>query len=321
VIAAAAAEERKEIMEAKICRGSWCLAFGFDPMPSLEQVVKVLSAFEYDGIELAGFFDHATVERYPDAASREQLAQWITDEHGLELVGYAPGPYGDFGRLPWATGDDDVMTAYDGFFEEHLRFCVDTGIPSMRVDPGDFGPLPRDADYDAVWDRVVTTFRKHAERGAEEGVLMLWELESGQVFVKPSEAVRLLDDVGHDNLKLMYDVGHVEACCVLAHNQVQPHERLEGGQVEFTRMMSGKIGHMHVCDTDSNTWHNAFGTHLGIGKGVVDFDALIPAVVEAGYASPWWSVDAIPMTNESWADTWGDRISLSALLDKHVRNR
>ena len=65
---------------------------------------------------------------------------------------------------------------------------------------------------------------------------------------------------------------------------------------------------MHVCDTDSNTWHNAFGTHLGIGKGIVDFDALIPAVVDAGYTSKWWSVDAIPMTAETWADTWTDRI-------------
>ncbi len=307
-------------MEAKICRGSWCLAFGFDPVPSLEQVVKVLSAFGYDGIELAGFFDHATVERYPDKESRRKLADWITSEYGLELVGYAPGPYGDFGRLPWASGSDDVVAEYERFFDAHLQFCVDTGIPAMRVDPGDFGPLPRDADYDNVWDRVVTIFRKHAERGQEVGVQMLWEVETGQVFVKPSEAVKLLEDVGHDNLKLMYDVGHVEASVVLAHNQLQPHEKLAGGQVEFVQMMAGKIGHMHVCDTDSNTWHNLFGTHLGIGKGIVDFDALIPAVVASGYTSPWWSVDAIPMTAESWADTWSDRITLDALLGKHVRN-
>lgn len=308
-------------MEAKVCRGSWCLAFGFDPVPTLDQVVKVLSAFEYDGIELAGFFDHATIERYPDQASRKKLAQWITDEHNLELVGYAPGPYGDFGRLPWATGSDEVVGEYEKLFEDSLQFCVDVGIPSMRVDPGNFGPLERDADYDKAWDRVVTMFQRHAQRGREEGVLMLWELESGQIFVKPSEAVKLLDDVGDDNLKLMYDVGHVEACAVLAHNQVQPQERLAGGQLEFVEMMKGKIGHMHVCDTDSNTWMNAFGTHLGIGKGNVDFDALIPAVVDAGYTSKWWSVDAIPMNADSWADTWSDRISLNALLDKHVRNR
>ena len=108
-------------MEAKICRGSWCLAFGFDPMPTLEQVVKVLSAFGYDGIELAGFFDHATVEKYPDEASRKKLAQWITEEHGLELVGYAPGPYGDFGRLPWATGSEEVLAEYETCFEAYLQ--------------------------------------------------------------------------------------------------------------------------------------------------------------------------------------------------------
>jgi sugar phosphate isomerase/epimerase len=291
-----------------------------DPIPSLEQVVDVLSAFGYDGIELAGFFDHATIEKYPDAASRKKLVDWLSSK-SLEIAGYAPGPYGDFGRLPWATGGDDVVAAYEKFFDDHLQFCVDCGITAMRVDPGDFGPLPREADYAKTWDRVVTTFRSHAEKGAEAGVTMLWELESGQLFVKPSEAVKLMNDVGHDNLQLMFDVGHVEACCVLAHNQVQPAERLKGGQVEFVKMMAGKIGHMHVCDTDSNTWHNAFGTHLGIGKGVVDFDALIPAVVDAGYTSKWWSVDAIPMTAETWADTWSDRITLDALLDKHVRSR
>jgi sugar phosphate isomerase/epimerase len=307
-------------MEAKISRGSWCLAFGMDPVPSLEQVVDVLSAFGYDGIELAGFFDHATIAKYPDAASRKKLVEWISSKN-LEIAGYAPGPYGDFGRLPWATGGEDILAEYEKFFEDHLQFCVDCGITAMRVDPGDFGPMARDVDYDKTWDRVVTTFRKHAERGAEAGVTMLWELESGQYFVKPSEAVKLLEDVGHDNLQLMFDVGHVEACCVIAHNQVQPQERLEGGQVEFVKMMAGKIGHMHVCDTDSNTWHNAFGTHLGIGKGIVDFDALIPAVVDSGYTSKWWSVDAIPMTAETWADTWTDRMTLDALLDKHVRNR
>ena len=65
-------------MEAKISRGSWCLAFGMDPVPSLEQVVDVLSAFGYDGIELAGFFDHATIEKYPDAASRRKLVDWLS---------------------------------------------------------------------------------------------------------------------------------------------------------------------------------------------------------------------------------------------------
>lgn len=303
---------------AKICRGTWCVAFGMEHIPTLDQALKVLSAFDYDGVELGGFFDHATVERFPDAASRKQLAEQVASL-GLEVAGYAPGPYGDFGRLPWATGGDDVVAAYDRFFEDHLRFCVEVGSPAMRVDPGDFGPLAREVDYDRTWDRVVTTFRKHAERGRQEGVLMLWEYETGQVFVKPSEVKRLLEDVGDENLKLLYDVGHVEAGAVLAHNQVQPVEKLEGGQVEFIELVAGHIGHVHLCDTDSNTWGNAFGTHLGFGKGVIDFDAVIPALLKAGYAGDWWAVDAIPMTSDTWADTWDGRFWLDAALDKHVR--
>ena len=303
--------------EAKICRGSWCMGFGFVQPATLEQVVKVLSAFGYDGIEVAGFFDHATVERYPDRESRRKLADWIRS-HDLELVGYAPGPYGDFGKFPWATGGDDVLQGYLDLFEQSIQFAVDCGIPSMRVDPGDFGPLARDADYDRAWDRVVTTFRSHAERGRELGVKILWELETGQIFVRPSEAVKLLDDVGDDNLQLMFDVGHVQAACVLGHNQVQPVERLEGGATEFARLMKGKIGHVHLCDTDSNTWQNAFGTHLGIGKCVIDFDELMPALADS-YDGEWWSVDAIPMTTESWTDTWNDRFTLDELLDKYVR--
>jgi sugar phosphate isomerase/epimerase len=302
---------------AKISRGTWCLGFGFDPPATLEQVVKVLSAFGYDGVELAGFFDHATVERYPDKESRKKLADWI-HSYDLELVGYAPGPYGDFGKFPWATGGEDAVKGYQELFDASLQFCVDCGIPAMRVDPGNFGPLPRDADYAAAWDRVVNTFRAHAERGQEVGVKMLWEPETGQVFVKPSEIIKLVEDVGHPNLQIMFDVGHIEAACVLGHNQVQPVEQFEGGTVGFARALKGKIGHAHVCDTDSNTWHNAFGTHLGIGKGVIDFDQLIPALAES-YDGDWWSVDAIPMTAESWADTWSDRFTLDALLDKHVR--
>ena len=305
-------------MEAKISRGSWCLGFGLPQPATLEQVVKVLSAFGYDGIELAGFFDHATPERYPDKESRKELVDWI-GSHELEIVGYAPGPYGDFGKYPWATGGDDAVAGYQKLFDDSLQFCVDCGIPAMRVDPGDFGPLPRDADYGRAWDRVVTTFKDHAARGREMGVKMLWEYETGQIFVKPSEALKLLDDVGDPNLQLMYDVGHVQAGCVLGHNQVQPVERLEGGAVEFAQKLKGKIGHVHVCDSDSNTWQNAFGTHLGIGKGVIDFDELIPALADS-YDGEWWSVDAIPMTPESWADTWSDRFALDALLDRHVRN-
>src|SRR5918994_209966 len=91
-------EEEGMTRTAKVCRGSWCMAFGFEKMATLEQVAEVLSAFGYDGIELGGFFDHATVERFPDKESRMKLKNWL-DSRKLEIAGIAPGPYGDLFRL------------------------------------------------------------------------------------------------------------------------------------------------------------------------------------------------------------------------------
>ena len=304
--------------EAKICRGTWCMAFGFDPMASMEQVCKVLSAFEYDGVELGGFFDHCTVERFPDKASRQKLKKWINDDLGLEIAGIAPGPYGDLFRLPWATGDDAVYDEYIQYFESYLQLAADMEIPGMRVDPGAAGPLAYGSDYDAVWERVVKTFQHHAERGQEHGVVMLWELESLQPFNKPSETVKMLNDVGHPNFKIMYDTGHFQACGVIGHNHVQPPETLNN-QLDFIRMLpAGSIGHIHLCDTDMNTHLNMFGTKSNFGEGIIDYAELMPVLAEV-YDGVWWAVDSIPMGPKAWEDTWTGRIKLNEMLDTYVR--
>jgi sugar phosphate isomerase/epimerase len=288
--------------DIKVCRGSWCMAFGFDRMASLDQVIAVLSAFGYDGIELGGFFDHATIERYPDKASRRRLAEQL-EAAGLEPAGLAPGPNGDLGRLPWSTAGGEVLEEYKRWFGKYLDLAADLEIPAMRIDPGAVGPLPYDADYDEVWDRVVTTFREHAELGEQVGCRMLWELESGQPFNHPSEVIRLLDDVDHPNFKLLYDTGHFHACCVLGHNQVQPAETLDGGQIELIRKLKGRIGLVHLCDTDGNVALNYFARKLGFGRGIIDFEKLIPELTEV-YDGEWWSVDSIPMSSDAWADSY-----------------
>jgi sugar phosphate isomerase/epimerase len=305
--------------EAKVCRGTWCMAFGFEPkVATMEQVCTVLSAFDYDGVELGGFFDHCTVERFPDRASREKLRSWIVDDLGLEIAGIAPGPYGDLFRLPWATGSQEVYDEYIKYFEGYLELAADMGIPGMRVDPGAAGPLPYDADYDEVWDRVVRTFQHHADRGKEYGVTMLWELESLQPFNKPSETVKMLGDVGHSHFKLMYDTGHFQACSVIGHNHVQPAETLPS-QLDFIRMLpAGSIGHIHLCDTDMNTCLNMFGTKSNFGDGIMDFTELVPLLANA-YEGVWWAVDSIPMGSKAWSDTWDGVITLNGLLDQYVR--
>lgn len=299
----------------KVYMESWSFTFGFDRPASLEQVIAVLSAFGFDGISIgAGFANnHAPVDRFPDKASRAGLVE-LVHAHNLEVAGYAPDPY----CMPWATGGETVLTAYTKYFDDSLSMASDLGAPIMRVDSGSFGPLPRDADYYAVWDRVVTTFTRQAQQAADEGIVLVWEPDTGQVFAKPSEILQLVTDVGSENFKVSYDFGHGQAIAVMGHNQLQPVEQLKGGQIELITMLSGHIGDVGISDTDNNTWSNLFGNHLGLGRGVLDFEAILPAIIESGFRGPWWGLDVIPLGPIAWTDAWNGLPIVRDLLKRHL---
>lgn len=298
----------------KIYMGSWCFTFGFERPASLETVIKVLSAFGFDGISIgAGFSDHAPVERYPDQASRRQLVE-LVHSHNLEIAGYAPDPY----SMPWATGDEAVLAEYTKYFDDSLSLASDIGAPLMRVDPGSFGPLARDADYDGIWARVVSTFQRQAKQAADAGVLLVWEPETGQVFVKPSEILQLLKDVGSENFKISYDFAHAQAIAVLAHNQSQPLEQLEGGQIQFIDKLRGHIGDVGINDNDNNTYSNLFGSHLGLGRGLLNIDSIVGSLVDSGFRGPWWGLDVIPMSPIVWTDAWNGLPVARDVIQRHL---
>ena len=232
------------------------MAFGFDPPAALDEVLPVLGAWGYDGVELGGFFDHATVERYPDKASRKKLKEHI-DSLGLEIAGIAPGPYGDLFRLPWATGSQEVYDEYISYFESYLQLAADMESQACASTPGLRGcrTTPSTTRSGTGSCGRSSTMRRRAPRSAAS---CSGSWESLQPFNKPSETVKMLNDVGNSNFKLMYDTGHFQACGVIGHNHVQPAETLPN-QIEFIKMLPGSIGHMHMCDTDMNTHLNMFG--------------------------------------------------------------
>ena len=156
---------------AKVCRGSWCMAFGFDRR--WRRSIRSRRCCRHStttAIEVGGFFDHVTVERFPDKASRTKLKKWLNDDLDLEIAGIAPGPYGDLFRLPWATGSQEVYDEYLKYFDSYIELAADMEIPGMRVDPGARGPIPYDADYDEIWDRVVRDVPAPRRRAARRSV-------------------------------------------------------------------------------------------------------------------------------------------------------
>jgi sugar phosphate isomerase/epimerase len=88
-------------------------------------------------------------------------------------------------------------------------------------------------------------------------------------------------------------------CSVVAARQAEPKETLAGGAVEFIGMLKGRIGHIHLIDSDETLHDNETSTHAPFGTGVLNFDLLVPAILAAGYTSPWWGIDLC-----FWPEAW-----------------
>jgi len=285
-----------KIKKPKISIGSWAYAIGpyaDHPVP-LKEVAKRLAKLKFDGVELGGFKPHAHPDLYPTKSDRKKLMDMLK-ENKLEVPAYAA----DLWSLPFAEGDSKIVNQYRDTFDECLQFCVDCGIKAIRVDTVTGTPFPEKFDYKSTWNRVVNMFRECADKAAKVNVLVIWEFEPGFIFNKPHEVIDLTDEVNRPNFKVLFDTCHAHMCSVLTAKQTPPLDKLKDGEVEFANLLKGKIGHVHLIDSDNTLHDNETSTHAPFGKGVLNFETLLPVIVEAGYDSEWWSIDLC-----YWSNAW-----------------
>jgi sugar phosphate isomerase/epimerase len=104
-------------------------------------------------------------------------------------------------------------------------------------------------------------------------------------------------------------------CAVVGAKQYGEKEVLKGGQEEFYRMVKGMIGDVHIIDSDNTLHDGETSTHAPFGTGYINFEKVIPAIVEAGYSSPWWTIDLCFWPN-AWEITEDSKKYLDSLFKK-----
>jgi sugar phosphate isomerase/epimerase len=295
----------------KLSIGSWAYAFGpyeKDPVP-FDAVCARLGELGYDGIEVGGFRPHVHPDDYPSKADRDGLCKLIADA-GLEVSGAAIDFWSEPGPGTDAAQEND---AYFKLFQKNLQYAVDLGAPSIRVDTVS-PPAPIEGTDDATaWKRITEVWRRCAQLASEAGIKMVWEFEPGFKFNKPSEIVRMVDDVAHPNFSVLFDTCHAYMCGVVGARQEGTKETLKGGLVEFTELLKGKIGHAHVIDSDGTLHGDETSTHRPFGEGNIDFDEIIPAIEAAGYHDKWWTIDLC-----FWPEAWEVTENAKKFLAKYM---
>lgn len=301
----------------KLSIGSWAYTFGpyeDHPVP-FDTVVKTLSELGFDGVEVGAFTPHIHPEGYPMKKDRDAV-KGLMDFYGLGISGVVPDFWGTPGP---GTDEAEEGDMYFNLFKKNLQLCLDLGAKMIRVDtvsPPDTG-VP-DVDPKVVWDRIAKLWNRCAQVAEENGVLVAWEFEPGFMYNKPSEVVQMVEDVNHPNFTVMFDACHAHMCSVVAARQQGTKETLKGGAVEFAEMLKGKIGHVHLIDSDETLHGEETSTHRPFGEGVLNFDEIIAAIMEAGFKGEWWTID-LCFWAEAWDVTAAAKEFLTPYMEKYGR--
>lgn len=296
----------------KISLGAWAFSFGpyaEHPIP-FETVARRCSETGYNGIEICGFPPHVTLESFPTAASRKEVVRLLSDL-GLGISGYSP----DLSEINPVSPDNHA--SYLECFRRNIGMCADLGSPMIRVDSGAApGSIP-DQEYESAFHRTSALWSECAEIASASNVRLAWEFEPGFAFNKPGEVVRMHQEVRHPNFFVLFDTAHAWMCAVAGARQHEPKDVLIGGVPELLDKLQGRIGAVHIIDSDGTLYHGETSTHRPFGQGKIDFNRLAPRLLGLSNID-WWTID-LCFWPGAWEMVEPSRRFVADLLARHAQ--
>jgi sugar phosphate isomerase/epimerase len=298
-------------MKRRLSIGSWAYIFNQEkPTNDFHQIVHMLHDMGYEGVELGGFKPHPGPDTCDTREKRQALRKLVKD-HGLEFSGLAADLWSE--KLISVEDSGPYIAA----FAKNLFFAEDLGIKTIRVDTVEPITVMKEKNLDPklVMDRVVRAFDLCSKLAANRGIDICWEFEPGFPLNKPSEILELVqrvrDDGKNPNFGVLFDSCHAYMCAVVGANHVGDKETLPGGELELLEKLKGKITHVHLIDSDGTLNEHNTSTHNPFGTGKLNFDKLIPAMMNCGVPHDWWCVDLC-----FWPNAWEVTADSKRFLDK-----
>jgi sugar phosphate isomerase/epimerase len=241
----------------KISYNSWAYSsfFVWVPAYTLDDTIKRLAGMGYDGIEIGAGAPHAWPAHL--TADRRKEVKELLDEHGLALSSMLPAPSGGPGNNPVSPMVEERKGTIE-HYKELVELTAEWGGSTLIYLPGWMvhGTTRREA---LKWTTAALT--EIAEHAGEHGVTMVIEPTSHDTNLCESaeDAIELMEDVGSEAVKLMFDTFHV-----MYRREVM---------TDYVERMGADLRHMHISDND----------RLPPGAGIGDFPALIDALIDVGF--------------------------------------
>ncbi|WP_424765607.1 sugar phosphate isomerase/epimerase family protein [Paenibacillus sp. sgz302251] len=225
------------------------------PSYPLEEVIRRLASFGYDGIEIGCASPHA----WPETVSPERRKQILSllKQEKLAVSSLLPAPGGGPGNNPSSPIAEERAYTIN-HYRQVLELAHDWECPTVIYLAGwaVFGTSKSEA-----WNYSLEALVKTADYAKELGITMVVEPTptDSNLIESADDALLLSEQSGRDNVKVMFDTFHA-----LYRNEVAS---------DYVYRMKDKLHHIHLADSD----------RLPPGLGRCDFDAVLKALKEIDY--------------------------------------
>ncbi len=218
---------------------------------------------------------------FPYAWDKEELADRLGDNGLVQVMHNLPAGDWDAGERGIACLPDRVGEFQDGVAKA-IDYAKALGCDRLNCLAG---LAPEGADGDALRQTFVANLRFAAEALEKAGIVLLTEPINvrdipGFYLNRTGQALAIMDEVGSANLRLQYDVYHMQI--------------MEGDLAPTLDAVRGRLGHIQIADTP--------GRHEP-GTGEINYPFLFGHIDRLGY-SGWVGCEYKPAATTAEGLGW-----------------
>ena len=214
---------------------------------SLEEKCKLAKEIGVDGVEVQG-----------DLSQNPAVLQALLNKYDLKILSVTPD------NVDISSAEEKVRSSAVQYFLDLLDWAQESGAKRICLH-GDVGKTQGSGDLLKDWELLVDSSSVVVCKADELGIEVVFEVlnryENHQI-VTAKEALRLIDEVGSENIKVLLDAYHMnieEAC-----------------PIQALKDAGEKLGVYHIADSNRQ----------GVGDGHSDLEGQIIALHEFGYEGP-----------------------------------
>ncbi len=247
--------------------GTWLFNIGpWEKRPkSWEEVLGIAKSCGFGGVAPGGFGEHLSPDRYDTPEKIDALKKQVSDA-GLQLGTMAADIWGP--NKKWLTPEG--RDTYTSTICKYVDLADALGISSIRIDPNYAPEEITDDIRQQAFDTYVGILKEVGNYAKTKTISIQVEAEPSWGLLNTVKGCKqLIDAVGMDHIRLMYDLCHFNVI-------IQHPEDSYANHIAAIDALSGRIGSVHIADnnkgeivTEGDFNHPPTGRHLPLGDGNV----------------------------------------------------